>query len=213
MNMVDSKEVLYADGTRPLTKKEVEQLVQWLGKARTFKAYQYQTAVLFNVKAGLRVGELCGLTIEELYTADGLCRQKLYIYQSKNKKKRTIILPDTTIQLMTTYYVKEKLAKKARTASVFDFNSQAFRKMLRETNERYLGFTQFSTHSLRKTFANDVFNHVTDGIGEEDTQHNRVARKQGISIVQGLLQHSSPEITERYLGKELDFYEFNVNDF
>ena len=48
----------------------------------------------------------------------------------------------------------------------------------------YLGYENIGTHSFRKFFATDIF---------EKNDYN-------IILVQQLLQHSSPSITQRYLG-------------
>ncbi|MBC2164938.1 tyrosine-type recombinase/integrase [Listeria booriae] len=202
--MSKTTEVKYQDGTRPLTPDEVSQLVQWVGKARTTNAYTYQTAIQFNVKIGLRVNELEKLKIEDLYT-EGICDGTLIVYQSKTKSKRTVKIPTKIQDMMTAYYVKEKLYKRDVTSPVFGFKQQAFRKVLRETNQRYLGFEDFSTHSLRKTFANDLYNYY-------ETKAKQTPM-QAITSVQGVLGHSNPKITEIYLAKDITKNTYDPDDF
>lgn len=66
---------------------------------------------------------------------------------------------------------------------IFDITERAVQKHLKLVCD-YLGYEGIGTHSFRKFFATNIY---------QNNDYN-------IILVQELLQHSSPSITQRYIG-------------
>ena len=66
---------------------------------------------------------------------------------------------------------------------MFDITERAIQKQLKMVTD-YLGYENISTHSFRKFFATQVY----------------INNDYNIILVQQLLQHSTPSVTQKYIG-------------
>lgn len=127
---------------------------------------------------GMRVGDILRLRMCDI-VRDGN-RWRLNVKEEKTGKKRTFTVPDEVYDFLRQY---------ANTHGINDHDllfpvcAYAVQKHLKKVCD-YLGYENISTHSFRKWYATKIYN---------DNGHD-------IVLVQRLLQHSSPNVTRRYIG-------------
>ena len=138
------------------------------------------TALVLEANLGLRICDILNLCFVDIIK-DG-DRYRLDITEQKTGKKRTFTVPFPIYQYIENYCLRNQIAKNER---IFPISSRTVQSILKMTCD-YLGYENVSTHSFRKFFATEIYN----------------ANGYDIALVQYLLQHSSPTITQRYIGIE-----------
>ena len=145
----------------------------------TLRANPRCAAVLTaEANLGMRIGDILKLRLCDL-VRDGR-RYRLDVVEQKTGKKRTFTVPDGIYQFFCEYARQNKIAPSDR---LFPITERAVQKHLKGVCDA-LGYENISTHSFRKWYATDIY---------ESNGHD-------IVLVQQLLQHSSPTITQRYIG-------------
>ena len=127
---------------------------------------------------GIRIGDVLRLRLSDI-VRDGK-RYRLNIVEEKTGKKRTFTVPEELYNFFCQYAKENHIAENER---LFPICTYAVQKHLKNVCD-YLGYKNISTHSFRKWYATDIY---------EASGHD-------IVLVQQLLQHSSPNITRRYIG-------------
>ena len=100
--------------------------------------------------------------------------------EEKTGKKRRFTVPETVYDFLRGYADSNGISDDQR---LFPVSPRAVQKHLKTVCD-YLGLDNISTHSFRKWYATEIYN----------------ANGHDIALVQHLLQHSSPMITQRYIG-------------
>lgn len=137
-------------------------------------------ALVIEANLGLRICDILNLCLDDIIK-DG-DRYRLDITEQKTGKKRTFTVPFPIYQYIENYCLRNQIKKNER---IFPISSRTVQSILKMTCD-YLGYENVSTHSFRKFFATEIYkNNGYD-----------------IALVQYLLQHSSPTITQRYIGLE-----------
>ena len=127
---------------------------------------------------GMRVGDILRMRLCDIIK-DG-ARYRLNIREEKTGKKRTFTVPEVIYKYFCDYAEMHGIAYDER---LFPITERAVQKHLKAVCDA-LGYENISTHSFRKWYATDIYN----------------ASGHDIVLVQHLLQHSSPNITRRYIG-------------
>lgn len=127
---------------------------------------------------GMRVGDILRLKLSDIVLDGG--RYRLNIIEEKTGKRRVFTVPEAVYSYFCDYAKRNGIG---HDDALFPVTVRAVQKHLKAVCE-YLGYTNVSTHSFRKWYATDIY---------EASGHD-------IALVQQLLQHSSPNITRRYIG-------------
>ena len=140
-----------------------------------------RVAMALRVQAttGLRVGDVLALRLDSFVKENGRYRFNGVIEQ-KTKKVRNFPVPIEVVDDLREYAKKHGIADNE---PLFDLNTRAVQKYLLVITDD-LGIKDISTHSFRKLFASEIY---------RKSAHN-------IELVRRLLQHSSAQTTQRYLG-------------
>ena len=136
------------------------------------------TALMLEANLGIRISDILALTPKSIIK-DGN-RYRLNIIEIKTKKKRTYTVPEEIYGFIIEYCEKYHILSNE---PLFPFKERNVQKYLEKVSD-YLGYENIGTHSFRKFFATDIF----------------VNNDYNLVLVQQLLQHSSPAITQKYIG-------------
>ena len=136
------------------------------------------TALVIEANFGLRISDILKLKLNDIIK-DG-DRYRLDITEQKTGKKRTFTVLTEMYNHIYIYCLENNI--KAHQI-IFPITERAVQKQLKIICN-YLGYEGISTHSFRKFFATQIY---------IDNDYN-------IALVQKLLQHSTPAVTQNYIG-------------
>lgn len=136
------------------------------------------TALMLEANLGLRISDIIKLRLSDI-VRDGE-RYRLAITEQKTGKARVFTVPLALYQFIRCYCLDNGISPDA---VIFPITERAVQKQLRIVCD-YLGYGGISTHSFRKYYATEIYK----------------ANGYNIALVQQLLQHSSPAVTQRYIG-------------
>ena len=136
------------------------------------------TALVLEANLGVRISDIMDLKLKDIIKdAD---RYRLDIVEQKTGKSRTFTVPTEIYQYIKIYCLENGIKDYEL---IFPITERAIQKQLKLVCD-YLGFEGISTHSFRKFFATEVY---------KNNDYN-------IVLVQQLLQHSTPAVTQKYIG-------------
>lgn len=163
-----------------LTNTQYEKIIRILKTGTSsFRANPRIAAVLTaEANLGLRLGDVLRLRLADIVKDGG--RYRLNITEEKTGKRRTFTVPDEVYNFLKQYASANNIPDQEQ---LFPITHRAVQKHLKVVCD-YLGYENISTHSFRKWYATDIYN----------------ANGHDIVLVQHLLQHSSPNVTRRYIG-------------
>lgn len=152
-----------------------------------------QALIIFSLNTALRISDLLSLKWEDIYDfeTEQIVRH-LYITEHKTKKQSIIVL-NTRIQEALEAYMQER--RPVRQEYVFSKNTthqeplnrtQAYR-IIRKAADETLHLPNISCHSMRKTFGYHAWKKGTPS-----------------ALIMNIYNHSSLEITKRYLSISQD---------
>lgn len=149
------------------------------GKEHKFRKNE-QLVMILQTEAvtGLRISDVLNLKLNSILK-DGT-QYKLDIVEQKTGKARTFTVPKEMYTALREYALNHNIK---RTENLFTVTERAVQKQIAIVAD-YLGMSNISTHSFRKTFAKHVY---------ETSGYN-------IELVRQLLQHASTVTTQRYIG-------------
>lgn len=136
------------------------------------------TVLVLEYNLGLRVGDILQLKVDS-FVKDG-SRYRLDMYEQKTNKYRNFTVPNEVHQFVLDYAYKNHISSKTK---LFPITERAVLKHLKVVCS-YLGLEGVGSHSFRKGFATNVY----------------VNNHYNIELVRTLLQHSSVNVTQRYIG-------------
>jgi len=173
--------------TLVLTESQYHEIIDTLksGFAGCRPNIRVATVLVIETNLGLRISDILQLKLSNIIR-DGE-RYRLDIVEQKTGKQRTFTVPQAIYNHIKIYSLENSIKPHE---VIFPIGERAVQKQLKVVCD-YLGFAGISTHSFRKFFATRIYN---------NSDHN-------IILVQKLLQHSSPAVTQRYIGiqsKELE---------
>lgn len=136
------------------------------------------TALVLEANLGLRISDIIHLKLNDI-VKDG-DRYRSDIIEKKTGKKRTFTVPIEVYSYIQQYCIDNDIKSNE---VIFNVSERAVQKQLKIVCD-YLGYENISTHSFRKFYATNIY----------------VNNNYNVALVQQLLQHSSPVITQRYIG-------------
>ena len=166
--------------TVALTTEQYKDIIQTIQTGFTGfrKNDRLATVLVLEANLGLRIGDLLQLRMSD-FIKDG-DRYRLDIVEEKTDKARTFTVPFQIYQYIENFCLKNGIGKDER---IFPITERAVQKNLKTVCD-YLGYDRIGTHSFRKFYATEIYK----------------ANGYDIALVQHLLQHSSPTVTQRYIG-------------
>ena len=138
------------------------------------------TALVLEANLGIRISDILSLRPCDI-VRDG-DRYRLEIVEQKTGKHREFTVPLVVKQYIENYCLRNGIGAWDR---IFPVTERAISKQLAIVCD-YLGYEGIGTHSFRKWYATEIYK----------------ANGCDIALVQRLLQHSSAETTQRYIGIE-----------
>jgi len=138
------------------------------------------TALVVEANLGLRISDILKLRLNDI-VRDGE-RYRLDIVEQKTGKARTFTVLIELYNYLKMYCLENGIKPHEVIFPITERNVQRQLKIVCD----YLEFDGISTHSFRKFFATNVY----------------INNDYNIVIVQRLLQHSNPQITQKYIGIE-----------
>ena len=171
--------------TVALTKEEFKSYITAIANGFTTKdGYVFKpnermaTILTIQGNVGMRIGDILNLTLQS-FVKDGN-RYRLDVVEEKTHKKREYTVAEPIYTYLLEYAARNNIAPNRR---LFSVSVRAVQKTVAITS-KYLGMSHVSTHSFRKFFATEIYNN----------------NDCNIVLVQQLLQHCNPIITQRYIG-------------
>lgn len=158
---------------------------------------------ILGVNYGLRCGDLMSLRVGDVVNGSGRVRDAVILDEEKTGKYRTVYNNDLTEDALLRYlsdkdvdlddYLFTSISsnaewRDAQRSGTKPLTVRSVDRLLKKiVNEEYGLDVHASTHLLRKTFGYQALLQAKD-------------RSRGLELVQTLLNHSSPQVTLRYIG-------------
>lgn len=181
--------------TLALTKEQYAEIIETMrsGFLSSRPNDRIATTLVLEANLGIRISDIVKLRLSDI-VKDG-DRYRLNITEQKTQKKRGFTVPNEIYNYIKQYCIDNEIKSND---PIFPISERAVQKHLALVCD-YLGYEGISTHSFRKFFATNIY---------QENNYN-------IILVQELLQHSDPKITQRYIGissKDLeDALQRNIN--
>ncbi|WP_142829024.1 site-specific integrase [Planococcus soli] len=175
---------------QPIRDKELLEAIKKHLKEKNERNY-----MLFNfgINTGLRISDLLNFKKEDVFG-----KQQLVLVERKTKKRKFLPI-SKRLQVELKRYCKDMENGDYLFPSRQGVNQPVCRQrayqMLRETAEEF-GLEHIGTHTLRKTFGYHFYK-----------------KKKDVAILQEIFNHSSPDITLRYIGINQDSINEALSDF
>jgi len=167
-------------GTVALTAEQYKEIVNTMrvGFSGCRPNRRIATALILEANLGLRISDILKLRLDDI-VKDG-DRYRLDITEQKTGKKRTFTVLDEVYNYIKIYCLEKGIKPHER---IFPITERAVQRHLKIVCD-LLEYKQISTHSFRKFFATNIY----------------VNNDYDIVLVQRLLQHSTPAVTQKYIG-------------
>lgn len=137
-------------------------------------------ALTLEANLGMRISDILDLKLKDIVFENG--KHRLNVIEEKTKKKRTFTVPLEVYSYIQAYAYKNEIKPTQR---LCELTPRTIQNHLALTCE-YLGIDgAVSSHSFRKYYATSIFNQTGS-----------------LLIIQRLLQHSSLQVTSKYLNVE-----------
>ena len=204
MARLKSNGIAKAEVVEPIKNvRDIKKIKQYLlGKANK---RDYMLFVV-GINVGLRCGDLLQLKINDVLNDDGTFKDKIVVDEEKTDKTRYFKLNDSAKESIQVYLDSLKnydmndylfRSRKGNEALRVDSTHKLIKNTLRD-----LGIKgNFGTHTLRKTWA-------------YHTYMNNASNPRILATLQKALNHSSQDVTLRYIGIEheeiMDLYDNNL---
>ena len=168
--------------TKALTTAQYKEIIQTMREGFTgfHPNERVATALVLEGNLGIRISDIVNLRPCDI-VRDG-DRYRLEIVEQKTGKQRVFTVPLVVKQYIENYCLRNGIGARDR---IFPLTERAIQKQLAIVCD-YLGYEGIGTHSFRKWYATEIYK----------------ANGCDIALVQRLLQHSSAETTQRYIGIE-----------
>lgn len=167
-------------------KQKIKNLMSYLSS----KDSKYSLLFSFGLNTGLRVGDMLKLKVSDIFTDKQIFKEYLSLKETKTHKEKRIKLNDSIKKA-----IKQYLSDKSLEYSDYLFKSkkggklsriQAYRVLKSSATE--MGIENFGTHTMRKTWGYWTY----------------TASKYNIGLIMDTFNHSSQNITLRYIGVSQD---------
>lgn len=204
MARLKSNGIAKAEVVEPIKNiKDIKKIKQFLLGKTNKRDYML---FVVGINVGLRVGDLLQLKIGDVLDDNGKFKDKIVIDEEKTDKTRYFKLNDSAkesievyLDSLKDYDINDYLfrSRKGNEPLRVDSTHKLIKSTLRELNIK----GNFGTHTLRKTWA-------------YHTYMNNSSNTRILATLQKALNHSSQDVTLRYIGIEqkeiLDLYDNNL---
>lgn len=166
--------------TLALTKEQYTEIITTMKKGflECRPNNRVASALILEANLGIRISDIIKLRLNDI-VKDG-DRYRLDITEQKTQKKRTFTVPAELYLYIRQYCIDNDIKSNE---IIFPITERAVQKHLKAVCD-YLQLDGISTHSFRKFFATNIY----------------INNNYNVVLVQQLLQHSSPAITQKYIG-------------
>lgn len=166
--------------TAALTVEQYEEFIAAMKNGSSFfrPNEQIVTALILEANLGLRIKDILNLSLDS-FIKDGE-RYRLDIIEIKTKKKREFTVLNEVYDYIHDYCLRHEISRNEKIFITKERNIQTYLQKVAD----YLGYENIGTHSFRKFFATQIY--IKSGYN--------------LILVQRLLQHSNPKVTQRYIG-------------
>ena len=164
-------------------RKKIDRIKRLL-KAESLRDYALFT---LGINSGLRVSDLLSLRVEDVRDSKGKIRDRIALRETKTGKTKNFPIGDSARKALEEYLVNEDAYSDmplfpSRKGSKAITRVQAYRIL--NSVAKAVGIKEkIGTHTLRKTFG-----------------YHAYTRGMDLSVIQKLMNHSSPGITLNYIG-------------
>jgi len=135
-------------------------------------------ALIVEANMGLRISDILKLKLSDI-VKDG-DRYRLNIVEQKTHKERFFTVLAEAYNNLKIYCLENNISPYE---PIFKFKQRGVQNKLKMVCD-YFNYTGISTHSFRKFFATQIY----------------ISNDYNIALVQRLLQHSTPAVTQNYIG-------------
>lgn len=175
---------------------DIERMKDYLKR----KNHRDFTLAICGLYSGMRISDIISLQVRDVL------KDRIYIKEKKTGKTKEFAVNPAMRKALDTYIKELELqdydylfpSRKRKT-----INGVAFRHIGRvaayqiiKDAARYVGLSNIGTHSLRKTFG-----------------YHHYKKFQNVAVLMEIFNHSSPEITLRYIGYKQDELDEYMIDF
>lgn len=166
--------------TKALTAEQYTEIIETMrqGFSGCRPNKRIATALVLEANLGIRISDIMDLRLKDIVRDSD--RYRLDIVEQKTGKSRTFTVPTEIYQYIKIYCLENGIKEHE---VIFQITERAVQKQLKIVCD-FLGYEGISTHSFRKFFATEVY---------KNNDYN-------IVLVQQLLQHSTPAVTQKYIG-------------
>lgn len=140
---------------------------------------QVATCLVLEANLGLRIGDILRLKLCN-FIKDGDRYRLNNVIEEKTSKKRPWTVPEQVYHYVVDYCMEHDIKKDEY---IFKIKERQVQSHLKKVAD-YLGYEGIGTHSFRKFFGTRIY---------KDNGYD-------IVLVQQIFQHSSPRITQHYIG-------------
>ena len=176
--MVEKKEHLI--DVQPIRNKEALDNMKWA--LRRFCGERDYIMFLIGINTGLRVSDILNLKRDQVVKLKNRKRKEFAIKEGKTKKERIINLTAIFTEVYEyAFTVESDWLFPSRKGDKAISKIQAYRQLQKAGNMAEI--ESIGTHTMRKTFGYWFYKQTKD-----------------IAMLQNILNHSTPEITLRYIG-------------
>jgi len=158
------------------SKSDLKRIINWFYSNNYPK---YAALFILGINSGLRISDILSLDVGDVYM-----RNSVTVREQKTGKPKTFPLKDEVQDALNSWCKNRPMSEplfKGRGSSRLD-RSQVYRMICRACDE--LGIdANVGTHTMRKTFG-----------------YHHYRQFKNITLLQTILNHSSPDVTKRYIG-------------
>lgn len=152
---------------------------------------KYGLLFKYGLNTGLRISDILPLKVSDIFNSNGKFKDYLVLHEKKTGKQKKIKLNDAIRKMLQAYVKEHRLAYDSylffsRKSNGHIQRVQAY-KVLKEA-ANVCGIENFGTHSMRKTWGYWTYK----------------ASKFNIGLIMDTFNHSSQNVTLRYIGVNQD---------
>lgn len=171
---------------QPIRDKDQINLMKKVLKAESPRNYLLFT---FGINVGLRISDILKFTIGDVATSKGKVKDFVEIYEQKTNKHKRFVFSDVVkkaiknyLDSLDTYDPKDYLFKSREGKNKALSRFMAYRILDNAAQQAGIN-DSIGTHTMRKTFGYHAYKRGTD-----------------ITLLMDIFNHSSPQVTLRYIG-------------
>lgn len=168
------------------------------------RKYKYYAMWVIGCATGLRYSDISLIKFKTFLNEDGTFKERFKIYEKKTSKLQDCLITPA-IKKALTEYLDSIHWKFDMNDYLVGINTRSAWRVLNKACNAVGLQINMGTHTMRKSFVTIAY--CLGGFTQVDNR---------LEVIQGILNHSSQQITRRYIGVEQDLYDkarMVVSDF